>query len=122
MGTAVRPRERGGCTAAEPVTGPEASDRFGWLWTALFAFTLGVPTVIALTRRRTCRVAHKLAVVGGRGRRAALHWLVMARHPEWWEHRLGPLAVYWAAGLRADGACWPACTAASRSCCTGCTH
>ena len=25
-----------------------------------------------------------------------LHWLVIGRHPEWWERRLGVLAGYWA--------------------------
>ena len=45
MGTAID--RVSAATPTEPVTGREASDRFGWLWTALFAFTLGVPTVIA---------------------------------------------------------------------------
>jgi signal transduction histidine kinase len=81
--------------SAELVTGRDAWDRLGWLWTALFAFTLGVPTAVACLDE-TLSSQDRLAVVAVAAALAVLHWLVIVRHPEWWERRLGPLAVYWA--------------------------
>jgi len=80
----------------EPATGGDAWDRFGWLWTALFAFTLGVPTVVALLDG-ALTAQQKLTVAAVAGLLAVLHWLVIVRHPDWWERRLVALAVYWAA-------------------------
>lgn len=93
MGTAFR--RVSGAAPTEPAAGREASDRFGWLWTALFAFTLAVPTVIAWTDPGL-PADRKLAVAAVAVVLAALHWVVIARHPEWWERRRGLLAGYWA--------------------------
>lgn len=80
--------------AVEPVAGRDAWDRFNWVWTALFGFTLAVPTVISLTSPIPGRDKLLLVVVGAAF--ATLFVLVVARHRQWWERRLGVLAVFWA--------------------------
>jgi len=78
------------------VTGQDALSRLAWLWHVLFGFTLAMPTVIALTSS-TQPTGRKALVVGVVAVLALLHWLVLARHPQWWQRRVAPLAIYWAA-------------------------
>jgi signal transduction histidine kinase len=40
--------------------------------------------------------SEKLLVVAAAAGLSALYWLLVARHPEWWERRLGILAGFWA--------------------------
>ena len=77
------------------VTGREAWDWLNWLWHGLFAVTLAMPTIITLTDPDVAGRA-KVLVVGLAAVLGLAHWLVLARHPDWWERRLGLLAVYWA--------------------------
>ena len=81
---------------AETVTGQDALSRLVWLWHVLFGVTLAIPTVFAVTSSvlpagRKALVVGLVAVIG------LLHWLVLARHPQWWQRRIAGLAVYWAA-------------------------
>jgi signal transduction histidine kinase len=77
------------------VTGREAWDWLNWLWHGLFAVTLAMPTIITLTDPDVTGRG-KVLVVGLAAVLGLAHWLVLARHPEWWERRLGLLAGYWA--------------------------
>jgi signal transduction histidine kinase len=79
---------------AEPIAGRDAWDRLAVLWHLLFVLTLVIPTGMALVAGNLGardRVVVATVPVGF----AVLHWLVIARHPEWWERRLGVLAAYW---------------------------
>ena len=82
-------------TDASRSTGPDVWDRLNVLWHGLFAVTLAIPTVIAFSDP-TCRVRAGWSSWPARRSSSSAHWLVVARHPEWWERRLGVLAVYWA--------------------------
>ena len=75
-----------------------SSTEQGWLvhlWHGLLAATLAMPTVIALTDP-TLPVTTKITIAAGVAAVVLAHWLVVARHPQWWEERIGPLAGYWA--------------------------
>ncbi len=89
MGSPVEP------TLAETVTGQDALSRLAWLWHVLFGVTLAIPTVLALTSA-THSAGRKALVVGLVAVIGLLHWLVLARHPQWWQERMAGLAVYWA--------------------------
>ena len=65
------------------------------LWHGLFAATLAMPTVISLTDPQLPNTS-KITVVVLVTAVVLAHWLVLARHPQWWEVRIGTLAVYWA--------------------------
>lgn len=75
--------------------GRDAADRLGVLWHVLFAATLAAPTLIALAID-TLTTVERLALVALAAALGLWHWLVLARHPQWWEHRLGLMAGYWA--------------------------
>lgn len=78
-----------------PVT--VARDPQAWLvhlWHGLFAATLAMPTVIALTEPELA-ADRKLTIVIGVVGLALAHWLVLARHPQWWEVKVGRVAAYW---------------------------
>jgi len=77
------------------VSGRDAWDWLNWLWHGLFAVTLAMPTIITLTDPDVTGRS-KVLVVGLATTLGLAHWLVLARHPEWWERRLGLLAGYWA--------------------------
>ena len=81
---------------AEAVTGQDALSRLAWLWHVLFGVTLAIPAVIAVTDSAT-PAGRKALVVGLVAAIGLLHWLVVARHPQWWQRRVAGLAVYWAA-------------------------
>jgi signal transduction histidine kinase len=81
---------------AEAVTGQDALSRLAWLWHVLFGVTLAIPAVIAVTDSGT-PTGRKAVVVGLVVVIGLLHWLVLARHPQWWQRRVAGLAVYWAA-------------------------
>ena len=77
---------------------PEAGGSQAWLvhlWHGLLGATLAMPTVIALADPGLT-VATKITVVVGVAAVVLAHWLVLARHPQWWEQRIGLLAAYWA--------------------------
>jgi signal transduction histidine kinase len=72
----------------------DAWDRLGWLWHGLFTATLAMPTLIAVVDPDlTART--KITVVGLAALLLLAHWLVVARHPEWWEKRIRVLGLYW---------------------------
>ncbi len=80
--------------AEEPVVGRDAWDRLRPLWHALFAGILGLATVLELTAGELSggdRTTVLLLTTGF----ALWHWLVVARHPDWWERRLAAMAGYW---------------------------
>jgi signal transduction histidine kinase len=64
------------------------------LWHLLFAATLAFPTLIALAAE-TLTTGQRVAVLGLAAALGVWHWLVLARHPQWWEQRLGLMAGYW---------------------------
>jgi signal transduction histidine kinase len=72
---------------------PQLAD--AWLWHALFGVTMAMPAVIAVTDSATPG-GRKVLVVGLVAVIGVLHWLVIARHPQWWQRRVAPLTVYWA--------------------------
>jgi signal transduction histidine kinase len=78
-----------------PLDGPEATDRLMPVWHALLACTLGFPTAVALTSAGLS-LRDRLLTVGLVACFALGHWAVVARHPQWWQARLLPLATYWA--------------------------
>jgi signal transduction histidine kinase len=80
---------------AEAVTGQDVLSRLAWLWHALFGVTLAIPTVLAVTSA-TQPAGRKALVVGLVAAIGLLHWLVVARHPQWWQERIAGLAAYWA--------------------------
>jgi signal transduction histidine kinase len=89
MGSSLEP------SLPETVTGQDALFRLVWLWHVAFGVTLAIPTALTLISSaqpagRKAVVVGLVAVVG------MLHWLVVARHPQWWESRMGLLAVHWA--------------------------
>jgi signal transduction histidine kinase len=76
------------------VTERDAWDQLGWLWHGLFAATLAMPTLIAVADPDpTAR--SKVLVVGIAAALLLAHWLVVARHPDWWEVRIRVLGAYW---------------------------
>ena len=80
-----------------------ARDPHAWLihlWHGLFGATLAMPTVMTMTEPGLAAVT-KVTVVILVAVLVAAHWLVLARHQQWWETRIGPLALYWvvASGL-----------------------
>lgn len=82
-------------TAVEPVTDANVWDRFNVLWHLLFTATVVVPVIIALTSGELTPRSRWVVVLSAAALLTA-HWLVPARHPQWWERRLGPLTIYWA--------------------------
>jgi signal transduction histidine kinase len=81
---------------ADAVTGQDALSRLAWLWHLLFGVTMAIPAVMAVTSSaqsagRKALIVGLVAIIG------LLHWLVVARHPQWWQRRVTPFAVYWAA-------------------------
>jgi hypothetical protein len=81
-------------SAVAPVDEPDAADRLMPVWHALLACTLGFPTVVALTSG-DLSPRDRLLVLGLVACFALVHWAVVARHPQWWQSRLLPLAAYW---------------------------
>jgi len=78
----------------ERVDAPDVADRLMPVWHLLLAATLALPTTIALVAGElTSR--DRLLMVGLVGCLAVGHWAVPARHPQWWQRRLLPLAAYW---------------------------
>jgi signal transduction histidine kinase len=65
------------------------------LWHGLFGATLAMPTIIAVTDPEL-PVGTKITVVALVVAVILAHWLVLARHPQWWEERIGRLVAYWA--------------------------
>jgi signal transduction histidine kinase len=92
MGIALTPAPTRG-VPGDSVAG-DALERLGWVWHALFAVTLGVSTGIALFSSRLDAGA-KATVLVLAVSFALWHWLVLARHPQWWEKQLGLLTGYW---------------------------
>ena len=80
---------------SEPVAGRDAADRLIPLWHGLFAATLAIPTAIALLAGDLA-VRDRVAVAVLAAAFAMWHWLVLARHPQWWERRPALMAGYWA--------------------------
>lgn len=74
---------------------PDVSDRLGPLWHLLFALTVAIPVTIALAVGELS-AGQQFAVVVLAAALGLWHWLVLARHPQWWERRLGLMAGYWA--------------------------
>jgi signal transduction histidine kinase len=60
----------------------------------LFTATLAMPTLIAVVDP-DLTVRSKIAVVGLAAALLLAHWLVVVRHPEWWEIRTRLLGAYW---------------------------
>lgn len=69
-------------------------DRLGWLWHVLFTATLAIPTVIA-TIDEDLTSRSKVTVVGAAASLLLAHWLVVVRHPDWWQRRVTVLGGYW---------------------------
>jgi signal transduction histidine kinase len=82
-------------TAVEPVDQADVWDRFNVLWHLLFTATVGIPVIIVLVAADVTW-SRKLLVLAAAAVLVAGHWLVLARHPQWWEKRLGVMTVYWA--------------------------
>jgi signal transduction histidine kinase len=80
---------------AEPTGGPDAWDRLTPLWHLLFVATLLGATGLTLIGGGLSS-GDRVWAVGLSLGFALAHWLVLARHPQWWERRLGLLAGYWA--------------------------
>lgn len=78
----------------EPADDPDVVARLSVLWHGQATATVVIPTVIALTDGELSP-RDRLVVAAVAALFLAGHWLVLARHPEWWERRLGPLAAYW---------------------------
>jgi signal transduction histidine kinase len=76
------------------VTERDPWDRLGWLWHGMFAATLAMPTVIALTDPELGDRS-KVIVAGSVSVLLLAHWLVIVRHPEWWQTRTRLLGAYW---------------------------
>ena len=72
----------------------DAWDRLGWLWHGLFTATLAMPTLIAVVDP-DLDVRSKVTVVGLAAVLLLAHWLVVVRHPQWWEKRTRVLGAYW---------------------------
>jgi signal transduction histidine kinase len=72
----------------------DAADRLMPIWHALLAATLGFPTAVALTTGGLSP-RDRLTVLALVACFALGHWLVVARHPQWWQSQLAPLAAYW---------------------------
>jgi len=72
----------------------DVGDRLNVLWHGLFLATLALATALALLdeeltlAERGVVAALVLVLVGW-------HWLVLARHPDWWERRYLAMAGYW---------------------------
>jgi signal transduction histidine kinase len=81
-------------TTVEPVDQADVWDRLNVLWHGLFAATVALPTLLAVSDPSTS-TRSRLLVLTGAAVLVTAHWLVVARHPQWWERRLGRLALYW---------------------------
>jgi signal transduction histidine kinase len=86
----------------EPVLDVDVEDRLAVWWHVLFAVTLALPTAITLFFA-DLSAQDRMLVMGGAVAFGGLHWLVIVRHPQWWERRHFVLAGYWliACGLTA---------------------
>lgn len=80
--------------AGEPVDDGNVWDRLNVLWHVMFTAVVAIPMIIAVTDPDLAADG-RLIVLGGGLLCVGLHWLVVARHPQWWERRLGRLTVYW---------------------------
>ena len=69
-------------------------DRLGWLWHVLFTATLAIPTAIA-TIDQDLTSRSKITVAGAAVLLLLAHWLVVVRHPDWWQRRIRVLGAYW---------------------------
>ncbi|MFP5282435.1 MAG: histidine kinase, partial [Actinomycetes bacterium] len=73
----------------------DVGDRLGTIWHGLFAVTLLVPTAIALAVDDDLSPSDRVVVAATAAGLALWHWLVLVRHPDWAERRLGMMAGYW---------------------------
>ena len=78
----------------EPVDQTDVWTRLNVAWYGLFAATVVIPIAIAFSDPSVSPQSRVLIVATG-GILLVGHWLVVARHPEWWERRLGRLGLYW---------------------------
>lgn len=78
----------------EPVNQTDVWDRLNVLWHGLFSVSVVIPVVIALSDP-SLSSASRVLVVATAALLLAAHWLIIVRYPQWWERRLGRLALYW---------------------------
>ncbi|HXV92494.1 MAG TPA: hypothetical protein VD813_04280, partial [Pseudonocardia sp.] len=76
------------------VGGREVWERFTPVWHLMFLATLCGATAVALIGDGL-RGADALLALGLAAAFALWHWLVLARNPQWWETRFGPLTGFW---------------------------